>query len=80
MAVEKPMEYWNTGKMENWGLKADDGLILFSGSCRLYEKDPIPSNPLFQRSNIPSLHVIGLQHSQSPLTWPNNKVCNIGIY
>jgi hypothetical protein len=42
--------------MEYWGSTADDGLILFSGSCRPFEKDPIPTNPVFQRSYIPSLH------------------------
>jgi hypothetical protein len=31
------MEYWNSGKMEYWGSKADDGLILLSDQCPLYK-------------------------------------------
>jgi hypothetical protein len=31
------MEYWNGGKMEYWGSKADDGLILFSDQCHLHK-------------------------------------------
>ena len=29
-----PLEYWNSGKLEWWGCKADGGLILFSGQCQ----------------------------------------------
>jgi len=59
------VEQWNTGKMEYWGSKADDGLILFSGPCRPFEKDLIPTNPVFQHSNIPSLH--GLNNGKANL-------------
>jgi len=31
----------------------------------------IPPDPVFQHSNIPSLHGIGSRQSQFPLTWPS---------
>jgi hypothetical protein len=50
------MEYWNGGKMEYWGSKADHGLILFSGPRRLYKNRPQSAKPIipsFQYSIIP---------------------------
>jgi hypothetical protein len=49
------MEYWNGGKMEYWGSKADHGLILFSGPRRLYKNRPQSAKPIipsFQYSII----------------------------
>jgi hypothetical protein len=57
------MEYWST---EVLGIKADDGLILFSEQCPSYKKDLIPPNPLLQYSIIPIRH--GIQFRQSLLS------------
>jgi hypothetical protein len=50
------MEYWNGGIMEYWESKADDGLILYSGSChpnKNRSKSAKPNIPKFQNSIIP---------------------------
>jgi len=63
------MEGWNAGKMEYWGLTAEFMLILISVLLDVSKNDFILLNPLFQSSNIPLFHVIGLRHSQFTLTW-----------
>jgi len=58
LAVIEILEYWNGGKMEYWGLKADHGLILFSGPCHFHIKtDRSPLNPAFHYSIIPRLMI-----------------------
>jgi hypothetical protein len=44
---------WNDGKMEYWGYKMDDGLILFSDQCHLNKNGSPPAKsciPTFQYS------------------------------
>jgi hypothetical protein len=45
--------------MEYWGSKADDGPILFYGPWRPYEKDLIPTNPVFLPREIFFSHFTG---------------------
>jgi len=56
--------------MEYWGLKTEFMPILISVLLAVSKNDFILLNPLFQSSNIPFFHVIGLRHSQFTLTWP----------
>jgi len=47
---------WRSGKMEYWGLKTDDVLILFYGPCKPNKNSSnssIPSIPTFQYSITP---------------------------
>jgi hypothetical protein len=53
-AVREFMEYWNGGKMEYWGSKADHGLILFSGPCHPYKKQTAVHQT--QHSILPVFH------------------------
>jgi hypothetical protein len=64
-----PTEYWNSGIMEYWKSKADDGLILCSDSSHLYKNrshSAKPSIPTFQCSIIPR-HMITAQPNFSDL-------------
>jgi hypothetical protein len=62
------MEYWNSGKMECWGSKADDGLILFIDHCHSYKNSSLSAKrgfSVFQHSIIPIPHGIQLRHPLS---------------
>jgi len=70
------MEWWNDGMVEWWNngiLGFINGIYPGFDLCfyQLHlKKDFILLNPLFQSSNIPLFHVIGLRHSHFTLTRP----------
>jgi len=58
------MEYWNSGKMEYWVSKTDDGQILISGQCHQYKirsHSAKRGTSVFQHSIVPVFHGIRIR-------------------